>query len=715
MASQDSAIAPPLLSLSSEQISVLRGAAPIATFAAVFAFAGVFLMRGGLDDGATGVSSILAFAILPVWLSTWALPRYSSDPLLAGMALSTSIFVGVLVPMSGLLDGRRTGISSIVLLFVMLGAAVPSLWKSVRTVGWKGFLSVPIFALLLIIFTEPQCLFHPETITLGVAHSDYYYHFTLSQMIAHYGISSIGADGLIFERYHFLSHAVAAGLAKAADVDIPVAYVYWGQLTLRFQTIWSVFCAGLLLFCAEDGRIAAAIASRFFYAWLAVILLLPNAESFVLSVVLFSALLPLLIALMKAKPRQKYATAAIATTCIAAFFCAAVKSSAGFFCALALVLIAWNFRRRPAFVALIAIALAALALFAVGWIIPRGIRMTEAPFFIMATSYVMYFTWTTFFSYAVPILIIFVLTLQPRMRMESSSLLLYLSAANSQTANSAAPIPSWMEGTGRASRILQWFLQSDRVVQLLTISILGCIFVLFTTPIGDANYYFSAILFALSLLLLPTALCATLRIKLTDNVITRLLAFVLFVHVLQALWTFPVGLWGTVAKLYRMADPKGIQLHTKDEIMASMKMTGTPFSTLRQMVLASPWTQLAQTIKIEAHPLNGKLAVHIPPSADEVWRRLDRGSPWWCMAPHLMVPAETGIFQIRSIAPKSIEQECAPQGISWYGFGKDQDKHRTQAFSETELCALARSFNVTTVYRLLSYKDLSKNSTVKCD
>jgi hypothetical protein len=80
-----------------------------------------------------------------------------------------------------------------------------------------------------------------------------------------------------------------------------------------------------------------------------------------------------------------------------------------------------------------------------------------------------------------------------------------------------------------------------------------------------------------------------------------------------------------------------------------------------------------------------------------------------------MVPAETGLFEIRGMAPKAIESECAPQGMIFYGFGKTQDLHRTADFSDPEICALAKPLNINRVYRLSSYTDLSRNSVVSCE
>jgi len=92
------------------------------------------------------------------------------------------------------------------------------------------------------------------------------------------------------------------------------------------------------------------------------------------------------------------------------------------------------------------------------------------------------------------------------------------------------------------------------------------------------------------------------------------------------------------------------------------------------------------------------------------------GAPnWWCMAAHLMIPAETGIVEIRSIEPKAIERECTSEGEVWYGFGKDQDAHRTGYLSVGQLCSAARRLRSNRIYMLSSIAQPRKNQVVNCE
>jgi len=111
---------------------------------------------------------------------------------------------------------------------------------------------------------------------------------------------------------------------------------------------------------------------------------------------------------------------------------------------------------------------------------------------------------------------------------------------------------------------------------------------------------------------------------------------------------------------------------------------------------------------------SSRMVVHVLPSAEEVWRRLSGKSPYWCTIPHLMIPAETGIAEIRSIAPAAIERECATVGLLLYGFGDKQDLHRTGYLTDEQLCSAARSAKAARVYLLSSVADLSANRVLNC-
>jgi hypothetical protein len=150
------------------------------------------------------------------------------------------------------------------------------------------------------------------------------------------------------------------------------------------------------------------------------------------------------------------------------------------------------------------------------------------------------------------------------------------------------------------------------------------------------------------------------------------------------------------------------------EIAESLRTTGTAFGLLHRQIDTLPWSALVRDLK-ERDAVGGGLAVHVLPSADDFWRRLAAGSQYWCLSAQLMIPAETGIIQIRSIAPLAIERECAPKGIAWYGFGKKQDLHRTGDLPIEQLCDAASRVHIKRIYMLASIAQPSENRVVDCE
>jgi hypothetical protein len=79
-----------------------------------------------------------------------------------------------------------------------------------------------------------------------------------------------------------------------------------------------------------------------------------------------------------------------------------------------------------------------------------------------------------------------------------------------------------------------------------------------------------------------------------------------------------------------------------------------------------------------------------------------------------MIPAQTGIVEIRSIEPKELEGECLPPEILLYGFGKDQDLHRTDDLTAAQLCAAASLSQARWVYVVSSVAQLPENKLIDC-
>jgi hypothetical protein len=178
--------------------------------------------------------------------------------------------------------------------------------------------------------------------------------------------------------------------------------------------------------------------------------------------------------------------------------------------------------------------------------------------------------------------------------------------------------------------------------------------------------------------------------------------------------TLPMNGFSTIVALYQKSEKPTGPVRISEDIKASLHETHTPFAKLRERIAATPWAQLIRVVESENSRSGGALAVQIQPDAEDVWQRLKNGTPWWCMAPHLMVPAETGIFELRSAPPRRIEEICAPPGIVWYGFGGDQDAHRAIDLTDPQVCDLAAPAGIREIYRLHSFQSLSRNSITRC-
>jgi len=588
------------------------------------------------------------------------------------------------------------------------------LWSVLRHRKAATLLAALLFAAPFVVFTAPQRLFLPEGITLGLATTDSYFDDAMAQMIAHYGAISNGGDGLAHHSYHFLSHVAVAGLSKISGASISLVYLYWGALTLKLQLVWSLFLAGLFFFQADKSGSQNAMIWRLAYAWVAAILVSGfESESFLLGAILFTASLPLVMVLATLDADTRPTPSLPLALAIAAIFlCTMAKLSAGFFGAIGLLVVAWHFRGRPGIALAIIVSLVVLTLFTYSWILPKDLALGGVPLSIKATDYYEnYLNIETLMSYALPALVVFLLHARPQVnRVNENGVLMTLTRSFPSASEVSSGIRSRLSGAAH------WLQRADGVSQFVTLSLLACVVILFTMPIGSNIAYFSMFLYVMALLLLPLAL-QVCNLHLPHRLVVWTLAIVLGFNLLSANVPFLMALGSTVTSLYRAAS--GYTEYrpgdSKASIMDSLKKDGRPFSGLHAMVEASPWAGLTRELQRQAQSANGRLAVQIPPSGDEVWHRLSKGSAWWCMAPQLMVPAETGLFGIRSMAPKAVESECAPPGILWYGFGGAQDLHRTANFSNQEICALAKPLNIGKVYRLSSYTDLSGNSVVSCE
>ena len=212
------------------------------------------------------------------------------------------------------------------------------LWKNckgvLRVSPVKILLSSILFGILLVASGAPSRIFLPEQMTLGIASSDSLFHTALAQMLLKYRVASTGADGLVFQHYYFLSHAVAAGISKLTGADVPLVYVYWASISLKLQLIWSLFLGSWLLENKDAAPSSLHLLPRLGFISLAVITTHAlESESFVFALAIFVMLIPLLSHLLRSgEAETPFLYIAVVVALAGAFLCASAKVSVGFFC-----------------------------------------------------------------------------------------------------------------------------------------------------------------------------------------------------------------------------------------------------------------------------------------------------------------------------------------------------------------------------------------------
>ena len=104
------------------------------------------------------------------------------------------------------------------------------------------------------------------------------------------------------------------------------------------------------------------------------------------------------------------------------------------------------------------------------------------------------------------------------------------------------------------------------------------------------------------------------------------------------------------------------------------------------------------------------LAVAALTQARALWRRPTR------RALLRRTLAVLGVFQllVLGITPQTPDLRCMPRGIEWYGFGVDQDKHRSVVMSDAQLCARVRPQGFDTVIVLNTIAGAATNRVVRC-
>ncbi len=238
--------------------SQLYAGALTTTIGGALAFAGLFGVRLGLGDALLQVGGMLLLAVLPIWLSAWAITTFGTTARRAALAGMLALFAGMSLPVLGLLAGPAILIVAFLALLFCAMRGHAALCRSLRE-GWCGLAVMALVTgALVFLLAVPLRLFMAEAALLGIASSDNYWHLAIMQMTARYNAISIGGDGLVHQNYHFLFHLLVAGSAKAVNADIPLVFGYWSALTEKLQLVWALYCAGILLVRAGDAGVSGA-------------------------------------------------------------------------------------------------------------------------------------------------------------------------------------------------------------------------------------------------------------------------------------------------------------------------------------------------------------------------------------------------------------------------------------------------------------------------
>ena len=677
----------------------------VITLVAALAFLLMTASRAGLGDPLGGVMILAFFCILPPWICAWAISLFPGTPLKAACAGCAGYLAATLLPIAGLANAPiALAAGPAIFLLAVWGGRTVLLATALENLGGKTFI-ILLSAVFVLLLTAPVRLYLPEAMLMGLSSPDAYYHATLAQMVLHHGVFSIGADGLDRNRYHFLSHFIAAGLSKTSGLSVPLVYAYWGAIGLKLAPLSAFFYASLFFFRPDMGTSRQTLFWTLLFAWLAVVLTgAPESESYMLGVALLVSALPLLLLLMS--PGEKITAVAGVIAILAVMLCAAGKISFGFYGGIALAIAAWHHRGDKRALAVLGAGLLLLAGFAYFFILAANGGMTGADWRILASSYLMYLNWRTLASYGLLILVILLLIYRPAITYKAE-----VGGANLrlETAPPSNTPPSSLR------QAIDWFLSADGVLQFAILALLGCVAVLLTQPIGDDMEYFSLPLYAVAIILLPFAIGARSAFSVSNVVVKWAAGILLAINIIPRVEPFEADMHKTLLDIQTAALGKTSASHPLSAaIKDALHAHKPPLYVLEQQIASSPRAHLVTELRQRADRAQGQLAVQVSPDATEIWEWAKPGTPIWCTAGHLVVPAETGILEIRSVAPDKVERQCMPPNMAWYGYGKQQDSHRSLPLGDEKLCSLARAMKVTEVYRLTSYSDLSRNRQVNC-
>jgi hypothetical protein len=670
----------------------------------------IALLRAGLGDSARNQLSSWIFLCLAIWLPIYAAAKAKEYWVEAG---AIALTVGAIFPLLGLFLNETATFVALALLSMIAVYFLRNTSKTDSYRFWKIVGGSILLALVLLSVGSADRFFLPEEITLGTAHSDAYFHLALSNMLAKFLVPTIGADGLEFVRYHFGSHIVAAGMSNTSGARVSEVYVYWGAVNLRLQFLWGILWCSLSLLPQHSYPFQIRARLLVLMSFTCLTTSLFNSESFLLASGILIGVMPLLanyVTVVGGSIYRHYWQLLIILGI--AFICAATKVSVGYFVAVVLIYACCvNFKDWKRWVITIT-GLCALAIATVVLFSPLDVAISKAKFNIILSSYLQLATLTTLLSIILPIAILAVQLVTLRQLSYSTHTqkkIFHISFVSFKVNNFSDFFKIQRSQAGGS--------------QILFISLLACIVVAFTMPIGSNLGYFSAVLLVMSIALIPIGFYRTVS-TLKHFSLVKLLGFglaaTITVHFLTSGFQFVTQMLKIAACVgcnpeaqTNTSQPVALEVRPKHRLLNSLREHRTLWTTTQSLINSSQWHVLIQSIEQFAGNQPGTV-VFVPPSNELFWTRLKRVNPYWCLIPQLMIPAQAGVPMLRGISPVQLEQECSSTGMIWYGFGKQQDSHRTSEFNDHELCELAVSKGFSRIFVLNSIYDKEQNIKLLC-
>jgi hypothetical protein len=695
---------------SPELLRQLFNLAVLLTFTAGWMLIAVAMMRSGLGDTTRNQFYVWTFLCISIWLPFYAISNVKRRWVEVGAVASV---IGALLPIFGLFFGPITAYLSLGMIFVMVVHLAVNKTKIDISVFWKILVgSIPLAIVLLSLGGTGRLLL-PEEISMGRAHSDAYFHIAMASMIAKFHTPSIGADGLEFTRYHFGSHSVAAGLASISEARVSEVYVYWSVVMLRVQLIWGILWCSLHLLSqrtypsAIRGRLIllgvfVALTTQFF-----------ESESFLLACAIFLSSINLIshyLARRNKSGEDQWAQLAIIISIT--YICAATKVSVGYFMAALLIYASLRDLKKTKRLLVTFAGLIALAMCTAIFFYPSDVSLLNAGFGILLASYLQYATLPTLLSFLLPIFILLLQFIKIR-----------------KVSKSIHDQRSFLEVTILNKKIYSAFDFLNRLVtfkgewQILFVSLVACVLVVVTVPIGSNAAYFSGVLLFMSFALIPEGFFRVVN-ALSQHRLFNAFQFTFLLMLIVQLFSFG---FQYKARVKILAACEGcqtkvnsgavggspIEIPLEQGVLHSLNEHRTFWTTTQAQIDKGQWSVAIRDIQKFAATKPGAV-VFVPTFNEDFWTRLKPSNPYWCISAQLMIPAQIGVPMLRGISPARFENECMPTGLVWYGFGKHQAMHRSGGFDDTALCELTISKGFDRVYILNSIAHTEKNRKLFC-